>query len=111
MNFDNFLLWLTKHFGERKLASTLGGKAEFNAKIASDRKSIFFWYGSKGNFGKLSTHKLKMIWDRYMLLGGQKNISQEYTDTTWRETPDRILAPYAAALIRDFELDFQNHCQ
>lgn len=109
MNFENFVHWLTTHLGERKPTATLGGNSKFNANIDVDGKSLFFEFGSRGKTGKLSYDKLKVIWDRHVSLGGRKNLTSEYTDPSWPETPDRILAPYAAALIRDFENNFQNH--
>jgi hypothetical protein len=91
------------------LITTLGGNSTFKAKILDNGNSLLIEYGSRGKIGNFSYDKLRMIWDRFMRLGGLKLMTSEYTDPNWAETPNRVLAPYAAALIRDFENDFQAH--
>jgi hypothetical protein len=111
MEFEKFLHWLTAHLEEHKQAATLGENSTFNARIGVDGRSLLIEFGSRGKSGQLSYDRLKLVWDRYMSLGNRKNLTSEYTDPSWPETPDRILAPYAAALIRDFGNDYQNSCQ
>lgn len=109
MNFENFLHWLRMNFHISQLITTLGGHSEFKAEIRDDENPLFIEYGTRGKSGYLSYDKLRIVWERYMSLGGRKEKPSEYTDTNWTETPDRVIAPYAAALIRDFENDFQAH--
>ena len=97
------------NFQNSQLITTLGERSEFKAEIRDDGNLLFIEYGTRGNFGYLSRNQLSIVWDRYMNLGNRKEMTSEYTDPNWTETPDRVLAPYAAALIRDFENDFQAH--
>jgi hypothetical protein len=107
MNFEKFLHWLRTNFQKSQMIRSLGGKTNFKAKIHDDGNQLNIEYGTRGKFGYFSDDNLKLVWGRYMSLGGKKQVASEYTDPNWTQTPNRVLAPYAAALIRDFENDFQ----
>ena len=108
MKFEKFLDWLKANFKEFKKVTTLGGNKKFDAKICDDGNYLLIGYGKTGN-GYLSQNKIKIVWDKFIKLGDRKVVSSEYTDPNWTNTPDRYLAPYVAALIRDFENKLKSH--
>lgn len=105
MSFENFLNWLKKNCKEPRSTKTLGGRTFFKAIISNDGRSLTIEFGSKDYSGNVSENELVSIWKRYWHLGDMKHMTSKYTDTDWSETPNRILAPYVPALIRDFEFE------
>jgi len=107
MDFDGFLHWLNSNCKERISRKTLGGKAEFKAEVIENGRLLLIEYSRKNQICCLNMEKLKLIFDRYHKLDDKKHMTSEYADPKWPETPSRICAPYAAALIRDFESDYK----
>ena len=87
----------------------MAGRSEFEAEMSDDRKSLFIKFGEKGNSGFLLFDKVSVVWDRYWALEQNKYKTGHYSDPKWKKTPNRILSPYIAALIRDFENDIASN--
>jgi len=104
-SFENFIDWLSEEFERPRLITSLGGRVYFHASMvyAAGNKCLQINYGNKGNTGLMTLDQIKVVWDRYINLGNRKHVTGEYTDPLFQKTPNRILAPYVAALIRDFE--------
>jgi hypothetical protein len=104
--FENFISWASDKFQEPKGISSLGGRTIFIVTmIFDDGQFLKIDYGKKNNTGFMPRDQLKIIWDRYINLKNRKLVTGEYTDPRFRKTPNRILAPYVAAVIREFEVE------
>ena len=104
--FENFISWASEKFQEPKEISSLGGRTIFIVTMIFDGGQFLkIDYGQKNKTGFMPRDQLKIIWDRYIILKNRKHVTGEYTDPRFRETPNRILAPYVAAVIREFEVE------
>jgi hypothetical protein len=99
--FPHFIDWLTEKCSETYTTPTLGGRTKVSAVFRN--RLLTLSYGVRSKSGLLDEKALLKIFERYHKLGDYKHRTTQYTDTEWKETLNRILAPYAAALIRDFE--------
>jgi hypothetical protein len=105
-SFENFINWLSTRTQQSKIISSLAGRTTFLATlIFKGDKFLKIDYGQKGNSGFVPLDQIKIIWQRYISLGDRKHVTGEYTATNFRDSPNRILAPYVAAIIREFEND------
>jgi hypothetical protein len=107
MEFERFLDWLNSNCKELIRTKTLKNRADIKAELIENRRFLLIYYSKKDQCCCLTIENLKLIFDRYFSLGDKKHMSSEYTDPKWQNTPNRICAPYAAALIRDFENDLE----
>lgn len=104
--FKNFLKWASEELTNPKWINSLGGKTHFTVTMIFDSGQFFkIDYGQRGKTGFMPLDQVRVIWDRYISLGNRKHVTGEYTDPKFRETPNRILAPYVAAVIREFKND------
>ena len=111
MRFENFLDWLKKNCKEPRPTKTLGGRSSFEAIFNKNEKLLTIDFGSNDYSGNILENELISIWKKYWDLGYIKHHTSEYTDPKWPETPNRVLAPYVPALIRDFENEFMVSAQ
>ena len=105
--FSYFIDWLTEKCSESYTTPTIGRRTKVSVVFKNNNLTVS--YGSSGNSGELDKNELLSIFDRYHKLGDWKHQTSQYTDPKWKKTPNRILAPYAAALIRDFDNNLRNN--
>lgn len=101
MNFEEFQAWLLNKLNLNKELrfQTLGGQSYFHVCYDSQSR-VMNIRRSTGKQGQLRDDKIRRVFERYQS-GSQseKNMTSFYTDTYWKRTPDRVLAPYVAAVI------------
>jgi len=103
-SFENFISWASEKFQKPKWISSLGGRTTIIVNMIFDGGQFLkIDYGKRGKTGFMPLDQIKVIWERYISLENRKHVTGEYTDPRFRETPNRILAPYVAAVIREFE--------
>jgi len=80
----------------------MGGRSWFEMKYHWFSKKVTI-RRSTGNEGQLKDRQIRRIFDRYQE-GSiyERHMTSFYTDPTWVNTPDRVLAPYVAAVIREW---------
>ncbi|WP_041280637.1 hypothetical protein [Desulfosudis oleivorans] len=102
MNFEEFQAWLINNFNQNteRRFDTLGGRSCFYVRYNSNSKVVSI-KRSTGNQGQLNDDQIRKVFERYNT-GSQseRDMTSFYTDTYWENTPDRILAPYVAAVIK-----------
>jgi hypothetical protein len=102
--FENFIRWASEEFKKSKWINSLGGRTHFTVTMIYDGgKFLKIDYGKRGKTGFMPLDQIEVVWERYISLESRKHVTGEYTDPRFRETPNRILAPYVAAVIREFD--------
>lgn len=100
MEFEAFQSWLQNNLRVVREFQTLGGRSRFNA-CYDGRKHSMVICRSTGKEGQLATNKIQKIFERFKAGSpSERNMTSFYTDTLWTGTPDRIQAPYVAAIIK-----------
>jgi len=99
--FKDFLRWLA-NLPKGTLIPTLGGRSGIGARYDPVKKELEIT-NSKGNDCIMDVSDIRRIFDRYFSLDeAERNRAVSYTDPEWPETPNRIFAPYVAALIKEW---------
>jgi hypothetical protein len=106
MDFEKFLHWLNANCKDPRSTRTLGGRAYIKAELIESGRFLLIEYSKNSQLCCITMDKLTLIFDKYFELEKHRHMASQYTDPEWQNTPSRICAPYAAALIRDFENDF-----
>ena len=100
VTYREFTDWLKRHYKKEKECSTLGGRSSFFFRYDYEEK-IAYIRRSTGKIGTLEECQLHRIFRRYVKAPEEmRNQTGYYTDPKWSDTPDRILAPYVASLLR-----------
>jgi len=102
MNFEEFQAWLSNRFNlnNELRFQTLGGQSYFHV-LYDSQSQIINIRRSTGKQRQLQGDKIHRVFERYQSASqSEKNMSSFYTDTYWERTPDRVLAPYVAAVIK-----------
>ena len=100
MTYREFTDCLKRHYKKEKECSTLGGRSRFFFRY-DDKEKIAHIRRSTGKIGTLEECQLHRIFRRYVKAPEEmRNQTGYYTDPKWSDTPDRILAPYVASLLR-----------
>jgi len=102
MNFEEFQGWLSNKFNlnNELRFQTLGGRSYFKVRYDS-QSQVMNIRRSTGKQGQLGDDKICRVFERYQSGSlSEKNMTSFYTDTYWKGTPDRVLAPYVAAMIK-----------
>ena len=102
MNFEEFQAWLSDRFNHNNELSfqTLGGRSQVHVRY-DPRIGFMTVKRSTGNEGKLREDKIRRVFERYREgFPGERHMTSFYCDPKWPDTPDRVLAPYIAAVIK-----------
>jgi len=102
MNSQEFQAWLAERFNPsiEVRFQTLGGQSYFHVHYDSHIR-IMSIRRSTGKTGSLRDDQIRKVLERYKTAPpSARHMTSFYTDTYWRETPDRILAPYVAAVVK-----------
>ena len=102
MPFTQFLTWLGAYYAEEKNCITMGGRSSFTARLIPGENLLLIGRSS-GKNSSVDEAILRRIFDRYQTAAeNDRHKTSFYTDPVWQDTPDRINAPYAAALIKEW---------
>lgn len=100
VTYREFADCLKRHYKKEKECPTLGGRSNFFFRYDNEEK-IAYIRRSTGRIGTLEESQLHQIFHRYVKAPEEmRNQTGYYTDPKWSDTPDRILAPYVASLLR-----------
>lgn len=104
MMFTQFLNWLGTHYTEEKNCDTMGGRSLFTARFIPGANLLLIGRSS-GKSSSVDEAVLQRIFDRYQAASEiDRHKTSFYTDPVWKDTPDRINAPYVAALIKKWSI-------
>lgn len=102
MNYQEFQSWLSDRFNPsiEVRFQTLGGQSYFYVRYDSQSR-IMRIRRSTGKTGSLRDDQIRKVLERYKTAPPSARLMTSfYTDTYWKNTPDRILAPYVAAVVK-----------
>lgn len=102
MNYQEFQSWLSDRFNPsiEVRFQTLGGQSYFHVRYDSQSR-IMSIRRSTGKTGSLRDDQIRKVLERYNTAPPSARLMTSfYTDTYWKKTPDRILAPYVAAVVK-----------
>lgn len=104
LNFEKFLKWLEKRCRTVYCTANLGHRGP-GIKATYKYGNLYLEWGVRGGHGSLNNEAIKVIFTQYNQLKSQRINAGKYAWGVFRQCPNRTMAPYVPALIRDYEFE------
>jgi len=104
LKFKDFLKWLERRCRTVYCTANLGHRGD-GIKATYRNSCLFLIWGDRGGKGSLKDDVLRVIFDRYTKLGKRCTMAGQYALGKFKVCPNKIMAPFVPALIRDYEYE------